>query len=176
MGAPNEKQVFYTVKIGEKMLDVTGRKRTPLGYVQLCIKQHPYASVDGYVMEHRVVMEKKMGRFLMSDEIIHHLNEVKHDNRISNLEVMGREEHIKLHHTGAKRSEETRRLMSKKMKARIKNKKEHPFYKDVDDELSKLYKKGVNNTEIARRLNVTRQTVRRKILYLGLENDKNEFK
>lgn len=71
MAAPLVKQVFYTVKINNELFDVTGRKRTPKGYVHLCVKGHPSADMLGYVQEHRVMMEMKIGRFLKPNEIVH---------------------------------------------------------------------------------------------------------
>lgn len=47
--------------------------------------------------EHRVVMEQQIGRALSSDEIVHHKNHKKRDNRPDNLELMSRAEHINEH-------------------------------------------------------------------------------
>ena len=49
-----------------------------------------------YVMEHRLIMEKKIGRKLYKTEIVHHINGKKIDNKISNLIIMKKQEHDKL--------------------------------------------------------------------------------
>ena len=57
------------------------------GYIMVLTPNHPNASSTGYVREHRLVMEKHLGRYLFSDETVHRKNGVKSDNRIENLEL-----------------------------------------------------------------------------------------
>lgn len=49
---------------------------------------HPRARPRSpYVFEHILVMEAAIGRHLLPDESVHHVNGVKDDNRLSNLEL-----------------------------------------------------------------------------------------
>src|SRR5262245_48560685 len=52
-----------------------GRKRTASGYILLIApKDHPNTDKRGYVMEHRLVMEGCLGRYLERWEEVHHRN------------------------------------------------------------------------------------------------------
>jgi hypothetical protein len=65
-----------------------GRTVNKDGYVEVYSPGHPQAKKHThYILEHRLVMEEYLGRFLLRKEVVHHKNGVKTDNRTKNLEV-----------------------------------------------------------------------------------------
>jgi len=69
----------------------------PMGYVHIWKSDHPSASQYGYVLEHRIVMETYLGRYLTRNEVVHHINGKKGNNSLSNLRLMTSSEHARFH-------------------------------------------------------------------------------
>lgn len=82
------------------------------GYILVHKKDHPFCSRNGMVFEHRLIVEENADKFdskffieidgkkyLKKEFHVHHKNEVKTDNRLENLVVLTKSEHLKLHNT-----------------------------------------------------------------------------
>ena len=67
------------------------------GYIRVLIPLAEQVGNNKYAMQHRLVMEKHLGRKLREDEVVHHKNHNRSDNRISNLQVMTYSQHSSHH-------------------------------------------------------------------------------
>jgi hypothetical protein len=68
------------------------------GYIYKYAPNHPSLRGTRYIFEHRLVMEKHLGRYLKDEEVVHHINGNRTDNRIENLMLFRNSgEHIKYH-------------------------------------------------------------------------------
>lgn len=75
-----------------------GRHANGSGYFYVLRPEHPFANKTGHVLEHRLVMEEALGRHLTSEEVVHHINGDRCDNRIGNLRLFATQaEHVRYH-------------------------------------------------------------------------------
>lgn len=86
-----------------------GKTHSRSGYVLLSAPGHPRATQKGqYVFEHILVMEKHIGRFLNEEEVVHHINGNPQDNKIENLLLTTKSEHMRIHNAMRKTHHENR--------------------------------------------------------------------
>lgn len=68
-----------------------GVSEKPNGYLEITRGPHKGRSL------HVVIAEKHIGRRIRSNEVVHHVDEDKQNNSVSNLQVMTRSEHARIH-------------------------------------------------------------------------------
>jgi len=96
-----------------------GRYIDDKGYIRVLRPDHPFTN-KGYVYEHRLVYEAFLDRYLESFESVHHVNEVKLDNRVENLFLCTPQEHAKIHREGKTKTLAQKNSVRKKAKSRSK--------------------------------------------------------
>lgn len=97
-GHPKPKNAYVFPKGKKHWHWQGGRSKRADGYIYVYKPNHPFANPYNYVREHRLVMEKKLGRYLEPTEIVHHINGVRNDNRLKNLKLFtNNSKHKKFH-------------------------------------------------------------------------------
>lgn len=79
------------------------------GYILVHLPEHPAATSNGYVYEHRLIMEKHLGRLLKPWEVVHHIDRDRSNNNLSNLQLTSNSEHAKHHNCDLSESEKAER-------------------------------------------------------------------
>lgn len=117
-----------------------GKIKTNYGYAKVMAPDHPRADSSGYVLEHILVIEKRIGRFLHGDECVHHANEIKNDNSDENLILCTDRKHHKFLHMQQRALIECGNLLWRKCR----------FCKQYDDPAFMEQSKGQNQFHHAR--------------------------
>ena len=84
-------------KLGHNFNWKGGRTKNAAGYIFIHSPEHPFSTKKGYVREHRLVAEEALGRYMETDEKVHHINGIKDDNRNQNLLICTDSYHKQLH-------------------------------------------------------------------------------
>jgi hypothetical protein len=69
---------------GKKNPRWNGGKYVNARYISLLLPEHPYSNNRGYYKEHRYVAELSIKRYLTKNEIIHHIDGNRHNNKLEN--------------------------------------------------------------------------------------------
>lgn len=113
----------------------------------------------GWIQQHRIVMERHIGRKLHAWEVVHHKNEVKTDNRIENLEICEWSEHTRNHHVGARRQGESLRRLRESQPRRAGTKLSSELVKEA----CARFQAGETQRSIAEFMNVSPMTISRAV-------------
>jgi len=85
-----------------------GVRQSGKGWIYLLQPNHPFAIKSGYVLRSRLVIEKKIGRYLSPKEVVHHINGNRSDDSPKNLMLFSSQaEHLRYHFALKKLSKKT---------------------------------------------------------------------
>lgn len=140
-----------------------GRTIDKTGYVLVYSPDHPHRNRAGYVREHRLVMERVIGRYLERTEVVHHKDGDRQNNSPDNLQLFSRNsDHLRHELTGKCPQ------WSAEGKRRIREASSRDRALIDVAELRRLHAKGCSMTRCAALLGHSRDAIQRKAKRVGL--------
>jgi hypothetical protein len=84
--------------IKEKLHITIERRIQKDGYSLIYKPNHPNARKSGFILEHRWIFEKHLGRYLTKEEVVHHKDGSRDNNKIENLMLLqNKAQHLAYH-------------------------------------------------------------------------------
>ena len=127
-----------------------------------------------FVLEHKLIAEWTAGRSLTEDEVVHHINYIKNDNRPENLKIMSRGEHTTLHNNEQKWSEENSEWIEKFKEQHSAWMKQNNPAERQDVTFEKILywcdTHSFNLYKVAKAFDTDHNTIKRKLRTKGFEN------
>ena len=93
--------------VGDKGIHWKGGKLvSDRGYISIYCPNYPYAVMNTYVLEHRLVVEKMIGRYLLPEEVVHHLKGRADNNPQDLMAFVNQSAHMRFERGGIYKPEE----------------------------------------------------------------------
>jgi hypothetical protein len=108
-----------------------GRKFHTAGYVLVYKPEHPRADRVGYVLEHILVAEQMLGRFMYAHEKVHHKDGDRTNNVPENIQIITQGNHLRIHKPSVKFSKEDIELLKRLAKENISQAKICIRFKEI---------------------------------------------
>ena len=122
--------------------------------------EYRYKIINGKrIPEHRAVIEELLGVTLREDQVVHHINGIKTDNRPDNLQVMDRKEHSRLHASAMPQTSEKIRKVSEARRGKSNPEARALTGEQVENVVKALHE-GATVTSLARELGVSDHVIR----------------
>ena len=108
--------------------------------------------------EHRHIMEIKIGRKLLFNEVVHHVDENKLNNEVANLQILNRSEHSKMHRLGNKLKVETKNKLQACQREKLLT---ASLTIEQVVEVKKLFNEGIRQCELVKLFGVSKSAIYR---------------